>query len=44
MLNADAEHRVSVSLDRDLIFSNSCLNISKKVYIARINVRVLATA
>jgi uncharacterized membrane protein len=25
MLNADTEHTVSVSLDRDLIFSNSCL-------------------
>lgn len=44
MLNADAEHTVSVSFDHDLIFPNSCLIISKKVYIARINVRVLATA
>jgi hypothetical protein len=30
MLNADAEHRVSVSFDRDLIFPNSCLIYLKK--------------
>lgn len=30
MLNADTEHTVSVSLDRNLIFSNSCLIYLKK--------------
>ena len=30
MLNADVEHTVSVSFDRDLIFPNSCLIYLKK--------------